>query len=75
MPMHDWTRVDPCEYHDFHQTWLPLIKIALNSGVLPDGYFAVTDYSAPPFIPDVLTLDESDPDGDPPPWCRPTGPA
>ena len=64
MPLHDWTRVDPREYRDFHQTWLPLIKIALNSGVLPTGYFAATEYSSPPFIPDVLALEESDPDAD-----------
>lgn len=66
MPLHDWGRVKPNEYHDFHQTWLPAIKVALNSGVLPAGYFAVADYSAPPFIPDVLTLGEGEPGGEPP---------
>src|SRR5689334_3749422 len=56
MPMHDWTRVDPNDYHDFHYTWIAALKNALNDGRLPPGYFAMADHTVPPIIPDVITL-------------------
>lgn len=56
MPLHDWTRVEPRDYHDFHVSWLTAIKIALNTGVLPKGYYALADYTDPPYVPDVVTL-------------------
>ncbi len=43
MPMHDWTRVDAGEYHDFHSEWLLAIKHALNDGLLPADYYAAAD--------------------------------
>ena len=56
MPMHDWTRVPPNEYHTFHVLWLAHLTQALNTGVLPAGYGALADYTAPPYVPDVVTL-------------------
>ncbi|MBX9582732.1 MAG: DUF4058 domain-containing protein [Gemmataceae bacterium] len=56
MPMHDWTRVPPNEYHTFHVLWLGRLVEALNSGILPAGYGALADYTAPPYVPDVVTL-------------------
>lgn len=56
MPMHDWTRVPPNEYHTFHVLWLAQLTQALNTGVLPAGYGALADYTAPPYVPDVVTL-------------------
>jgi hypothetical protein len=44
MPIHDWTRVGPGIYHDFHQGWTIDLKRALNHGLLPDGYYAVVEY-------------------------------
>jgi hypothetical protein len=56
MPMHDWTRVDPNDYHHFHFAWIYSLAYALNAGRLPSGYFALAEHTIPPFIPDVLTL-------------------
>ena len=56
MPMHDWTRVKPNIYHDFHGGWLYAIRGALNSGLLPKGYYALADQTTRTFGPDVLTL-------------------
>ncbi len=33
MPIHDWTRLEPGDFHHFHQTWNPLIAAALNIGL------------------------------------------
>ena len=35
MPMHDWTRVDPNDYHHFHLAWIAALAHALNTGRLP----------------------------------------
>lgn len=56
MPIHDWTRVRANRFHHFHQTWTPLIATALNRGVLPDGYFAMTEQITGGPEPDVVTL-------------------
>src|SRR5438552_1505412 len=69
MPMHDWTRVDPNDYHDFHGAWIYALRTALNNGLLPAGYFALAEHTTPPIIPDVVTL--SLPDDPPPPLPRP----
>jgi hypothetical protein len=54
--MHDWTRIDPNDYHHFHGRWIFAIADALNGGLLPDGYFALAEHTTPPIIPDVVTL-------------------
>lgn len=56
MPMHDWTRVEPNYFHDFHVGWLAAFRQSLNNGVLPRGYYALAEQVVPPFEPDVLTL-------------------
>jgi hypothetical protein len=56
MPIHDWTRVRANQFHHFHQTWTPLIATALNGGLLPDGYFAMTEQITGGPEPDVVTL-------------------
>jgi hypothetical protein len=63
MPVHDWTRVPDGTFHDFHVTWIPLLKRTLNSGVLPAGYYAMAEQVAG-IVPDVLTLQaiENDPE-------------
>jgi len=48
MPIHDWSHVDPGIFHDFHQAWTIEIRNALNSGLLPPGYFAMAVTSAEP---------------------------
>ena len=41
MPIHDWTRLEPGDFHHFHQRWIQDIAAALNSGGLPAGYMAL----------------------------------
>jgi hypothetical protein len=57
MPIHDWTRVRPNRFHDFHQSWTIAIRNALNGGVLPAGYFAMVEQQTGGREPDVLTLE------------------
>jgi hypothetical protein len=73
MPVHDWTQVDGGIFHDFHVTWVPAIKIALNSGLLPEGYYALAEQHAGRTIPDVLTLHAGSPSLDPLPLPPDTG--
>jgi hypothetical protein len=57
MPIHDWTRVRPNRFHDFHQCWTVAIHNVLNSSRLPPGYFALIDQKANIPEPDVVALD------------------
>lgn len=43
MPAHDWTRVIPGTFHDFHHEWISTIKRTLNDGILPLGYYAMAE--------------------------------
>jgi hypothetical protein len=65
MPMHDWTRVDVGVWHDFHGLWLYAIRHALNHGVLPPGYRAMSEQILRPFEPDVLAFRHSAPEDGP----------
>lgn len=56
MPIHDWTRVSPGIFHDFHQAWTIEIRNALNAGILPRGFFAMAEQVVSGPIPDVLSL-------------------
>jgi hypothetical protein len=56
MPVHDWTRLEPGDFHDFHQCWIVGIRSALNSGLLPQGYIAMAEQVTGRPIPDVVTL-------------------
>jgi hypothetical protein len=56
MPIHDWTRVSAGTFHDFHQGWTIEIRNRLNSGVLPDGYYAMADQRVSGPEPDVIAL-------------------
>src|SRR5262249_34452968 len=61
MPIHDWTRVRPNRFHDFHQSWTIAIRNALNAGALPSGYFAMVEQKAGGREPDVITLELTPP--------------
>lgn len=56
MAVHDWTLVEAGIFHDFHVNWIAQIRTALNSGLLPDGYYALAEQHAGQAIADVLTL-------------------
>jgi hypothetical protein len=60
MPIHDWTRVDAGTFHHFHHGWTTRLSDALNRGLLPKGYFALSEQVAGGLIPDVLTLQRRD---------------
>lgn len=46
MPVHDWSRVSAGVFHDFHNTWIVELKNALNGGVLPAAYYAMSEQRA-----------------------------
>ncbi len=56
MPMHDWTKVEAGIYHAFHGPWLQAIARALNNGLLPAAYYAMTEQVTMSVEADVLTL-------------------
>ena len=56
MPIHDWTREDAGLFHHFHQRWAGAIADALNGGLLPDDYYALTEQQRIGYEPDMLTL-------------------
>jgi hypothetical protein len=63
MPIHDWTRVDAGIFHDFHLTWIGILKNTLNAGLLPPDYYALAEQIAGSIGPDVLTLQTPNPPG------------
>jgi hypothetical protein len=54
--MHDWRRVPAGIFHAFHHRWISAISDLLNTGALPDDYYALPEQQAAGFGPDVLTL-------------------
>ncbi len=56
MPVHDGTRVGAGVYHDFHNVWIGALRNALNGGLLPSGYYAMSEQHAGKYITDVITL-------------------
>jgi Protein of unknown function (DUF4058) len=56
MPVHDWTLVDAGVFHDFHNVWIAELRNALNGGVLPPDFYAMSEQHAGKYITDVLTL-------------------
>ncbi len=56
MPIHDWTRVEPGDFHHFHQRWIQDLAAALNGGLLPRDYMALAEQVTGRPIPDVVTL-------------------
>jgi hypothetical protein len=56
MPVHDWTRVDAGIFHHFHLDWISETSRALNRGLLPPDYYALSEQIAGELGPDVLTL-------------------
>jgi hypothetical protein len=60
MPVHDWTRVEAGTYHAFHSSWITHLMETLNNGVLPSGYYALSEQHVGRRIGDVLTLHAPD---------------
>ncbi len=57
MPIHDWTKVNAGTFHHFHQSWIQEIARVLNSGQLPQGFYAMAEQFAGGWGPDVVTLE------------------
>lgn len=56
MPMHDWSRVTPGTYHNFHLQWIAAIARQLNAEILPAGCFAMAEQVIGGPEPDVVVL-------------------
>jgi hypothetical protein len=63
MPVHDWKKVDAGLFHSFHQRWISYLSDALNSGPLPEDYYALPEQRVHGPIPDILTLKLSNDEG------------
>ncbi len=61
MAVHDWTRVLPGTFHDFHGRWITHLSESLNAGLLPAGYYALSEQPAEDAWPDVLALEATSP--------------
>src|SRR5215208_2916433 len=59
MPIHDWTRVGPNLFHAFHQCWIGALCDALNTGSLPEEYYALPEPVIRGPVPDVLVFPQS----------------
>lgn len=59
MPIHDWTKVSPGTFHDFHTAWIASLRTTLNSGLLPQPFYALAEQLAGEIGPDILTLEEA----------------
>lgn len=57
MPAHDWTKVSQGIFHDFHNAWVLELKNDLNRGLLPQGYYALTEQITGDMAPDVIALE------------------
>lgn len=62
MPVHDWTRVEAGIFHAFHHSWIEEVARVLNGGLLPEDYYALAEQQAAGFGPDILTLQNREPD-------------
>jgi hypothetical protein len=51
MPVHDWTKVDAGTFHSFHNAWITHLMGMLNDGVLPRGYYALSELYSSRLIP------------------------
>ena len=64
MAVHDWTRLEPGDFHHFHQGWVVNLTNELNSGLLPPEYMAMTEQVTGRPIPDVVTRQTRNPNDD-----------
>ncbi len=71
MPVHDWSRVHAGTFHHFHNGWIVALADVLNAGLLPDGYYALSEQHTGRLIADVLTLQV----GENEPWSSGASPA
>ena len=56
MAVHDWTRVHAGTFHTFHTSWITELLRRLNNGLLPDGFYAMSEQVVGDTGPDLVTL-------------------
>jgi hypothetical protein len=56
MPIHDWSRLDPGVFHDFHLIWVAEIRNLLNAEILPRPFYAHAEPVVGETEPDLITL-------------------
>ena len=61
MPMHDWSRVTPGIYYNFHYRWIAAMIDRLNAGLLPKGLIAMAEQVIGGPEPDVVALQQNNP--------------
>ncbi len=54
MPIHNWSKVDPSVFHDFHVSWIVTLSGTLNGGLLPGTHYATIEPHAAHLFVDVL---------------------
>jgi hypothetical protein len=64
MPIHDWTRLEAGDFHDFRLGWVVLIAAALNGGLLPADCMALVERPTGRPIVDTGALQADEPDED-----------
>lgn len=57
MPVHDWTLVDAGVFHHFHLGWIASLRNSLNSGLLPNDFYAMVERAPDEPISDVAVLE------------------
>ena len=73
MAVQDWSPIDAEIFHGFHTVGLGAINNALNSGILPQGYYALPEQHANRYIADILALHVDSPPSEPARLPTPTG--
>ncbi|MEX2170386.1 MAG: DUF4058 family protein [Pirellulales bacterium] len=61
MPVHDWTRVSAGTFHHFHTAWITALSKTLNGGLLPRGFYALSEQVTGEVVPDVVALHAGEP--------------
>ncbi len=65
MSIHDWTRLEPGDFHDFRLGWTVSLAGVLNNQVLPSGYMATLEKVNSRPLPQAVTLRARNPEDDP----------
>jgi hypothetical protein len=64
MPVDAWICVDAGIFHRFHHSWICELARALNSGLLPQDYYAMMEPHAAGLGPDAVVPDAQDDGGE-----------
>ncbi len=72
MPIHDWSRVDPGVFHDFHLIWIARLRNLLNAELLPRPFYAHAEPVVGDSEPDLITL-QTQPGSEPHPLEKEVG--